>query len=1367
MNNAYSFVREADPLKKIDSHNQYICVLSQQTIECAYFIRDYAKNKSFWMRTAMHILSDVDSKIQQYMDKFLYLISGIQGLAVVRTEITVLRALDDVKEIAAEVDLNDMPYAEGARYDPEKECLPGTREQIIEEICDWINGDGDNRLYLLTGVAGCGKSAIAHTVAQRFDKLGRLGSSFCFDRSRQSARRPDNLFSTIARDLADLSPQHKRSLWYIVKDKRSLRTTSSIREQFEKFILAPAMSLASVGPVLIMIDALDESGDEACRATLLDVLAHNASALPPHFRILITARQEKDINDAFRVAKHVFCKSMDSLDRASTANDIRKFIVAQLAGVPVLDRRWPGLGWCQRLVDKSEGLFQWAFTACQFVKGKGKHGRDPCEQLQIILSSAPLSGSLGPLDQLYHDILAQLFDVGDDGLRNRFRSVMGTLLASMEPLSISTLRSLHQENEHSQDVELILRPMGSLLTGVSHESIPVHALHSSFRDFLTDPRSGPFFVAVTHHHRHLALACLRLMKANLRFNICDLETSHVPNRDIPGLPARVQTAISAPLAYSCRFWPDHVLLSAVEVELLNEVCDFFRDRLLFWLEALSLMGHIDGTATRIMSLSEWTSDRELHIFATDASKFITVFGPVLAQSSPHIYLSAVPLSPKRSTVTQHYQKLYPRTLSTSIGGVDGWPSLQLTIEGHRGVVASVAFSPGGERVASGSWDGTIRVWNAETGEVVCGPLSGHENWVTSVAFSHDGRRIVSGSKDRTIRVWDLRTGQMTSASFHGHNRCITSVAFSPDGSRVVSGSKDKTIIVWNSSTGDIISGPFIGHKKAVTSVTISPDGRRIASGSFDRTVRVWHMETGQVISTPFKGHKDTVTSVAFSPDGKMVVSGSVDETVRLWDAETGQMVSDPFLGHTHEVTSVAFSPDGRRIVSGSCDNTSRVWNAETGEPAASPFEGHSHWVTSVDFSRDGKRVVSGSHDMTIRLWDAESGEVVSGSHNGHQHAVTCIAVSRDGKRIISGSDDKTLRVWDAHTGELICGPIEAHTDAITSVAISPDGRRVASGSWDTTIRVWSSETGEDLCGQLYGHIEAVASVAFSPDGRHIASGSYDKTVRIWDSWTGKVVSRPFIGHSNWVTSVAYSPDGRIIVSGSWDETVRLWDVRSGQTISEPFESHEDPVTSVAFSPDGKLVISGSQDEKIWVWDAMTGVIISGMFERHTDTIASIAVSPDGTLVASGSWDHTIWVWDMESGEAVFGPWKGHSSRVLSVAFSPDGKEIVSGSDDSSIRVWDIGASLDEAEMLASGPKEESGISPPSLSEHSTRTIDDSQWTLDRGWVRNSKSELLFWVPPWARAGLWFPRNSLVLSKHLTKLDLARFVHGTSWTKCRG
>ncbi|NEP35367.1 PQQ-binding-like beta-propeller repeat protein, partial [Moorena sp. SIO3B2] len=580
-----------------------------------------------------------------------------------------------------------------------------------------------------------------------------------------------------------------------------------------------------------------------------------------------------------------------------------------------------------------------------------------------------------------------------------------------------------------------------------------------------------------------------------------------------------------------------------------------------------------------------------------------------------------------------------------------------TFEGNTEWVTAIAFSPDGKQILSGSGDGTVRLWDTETGQPLH-TLEGHTSSVTEIAFSPDGKQIISGSEDNTVRLWDTETGQLIH-TFEGHTDLVTDIAFSPDGKQIISGSNDNTVRLWDTESGQTLH-TLEGHTSNVYDIAFSPDGKQILSGSHDTKVRLWDTESGQTLHT-LQGHIDGVSAIAFSPDGQEILSVSGDGTVRLWNTESGQTLHT-LEGHIDGVTDIAFSPDGKQIISVSGDGTVRLWDTESGQ-LIHTFEGHTNWVTDIAFSPDGKQILSGSWDNTVRLWDTESGQTLH-TLQGHTNWVTDIAFSPDGKQILSGSGDGTMHLWDTESGLLI-HTFEGHIDGVTDIAFSPDGKQILSVSEDNTMLLWDTETGQPLH-TLEDHIDGVSAIAFSPDGKQILNGSHDTTVRLWDTESGLLI-HTLEGHIDGVSAIAFSPDGKQILSVSGDGTVRLWDTESGLLI-HTLEGHIDGVSAIAFSPDGKQILSGSHDGTVRLWDTETGQLIHTL-EGHTDWVTDIAFSPDGKQILSGSDDNTLRLWDTETGQPLH-RLEGHTKSVTAIAFSPDGKQILSGSEDNTMRLWD-------------------------------------------------------------------------------------------------
>ncbi|MEG3858080.1 serine/threonine-protein kinase [Microcoleus sp. herbarium12] len=284
-----------------------------------------------------------------------------------------------------------------------------------------------------------------------------------------------------------------------------------------------------------------------------------------------------------------------------------------------------------------------------------------------------------------------------------------------------------------------------------------------------------------------------------------------------------------------------------------------------------------------------------------------------------------------------------------------------TLTGHKNLISSVAFSPNGEVIASGSDDKTIKLWQVQEGQEIVS-LTGHANSVHTVVFSPDGKTLASSSHDKTIKLWRMKDGQEI-RTLSGHTNSVYGLAFSPDGETIASSSWDKTIKLWRVKDGQEIR-TFSGHINLVYFVAFSPDGETIASSSWDRTIKIWRVKDGKLLRT-LTGHTDCVRCLAFSPNGEFLASGSHDNTIKIWWAKDWQEVLT-IVGHSWYVDSIAFSPDGE-VIASSSNQTIKLWEVKDGQELCN-ISGHTNSVYSVNFSPEGEFLASGSSDKTIKIW---------------------------------------------------------------------------------------------------------------------------------------------------------------------------------------------------------------------------------------------------------------------------------------------------------------------------------------------------------------------------------------------------------------
>jgi ABC-type dipeptide/oligopeptide/nickel transport system ATPase subunit len=471
-------------------------------------------------------------------------------------------------------------------------CLPGTRREILDYITEWLSipSDSGNVLWLC-GVAGSGKSTISITVSDSFRGLERLGAVLFFDRNDQAQSHPDGVIRILAYSLAQSNPHIASAIAAAVQRDPSV-ASAPIRTQFKELLLDPLQSVEPSihGPIVIILDALDECGDPTSRAALLSVLSVELPKLPRLFRFLITSCAEKDIADEFQTRF-----ASKQLDVSSGTGDITLFIRNQMDRIRVredLGPTWPGESNVRQLVDLSGGLFIWAATAARFIADY-----NPESQLEILLTQKSTD-----LDDLYAVALRNSghWDTNEQFAHDA-RLVLACLVLGRVPMTDITMDVLLGRRSAR-----ILRLLGCVIQW--RPGTEARTLNASFADYLTDPRrSGrePWAINIGEQHRSLALGCFQVLNTELQFNICGLEDSHVLNADVPDISERVGGQISAQLAYSSRFAFDHVQNAHFDETVLKEMRTFFLNKFLYWLEVLSLRGQMSIASPALMTAAEY------------------------------------------------------------------------------------------------------------------------------------------------------------------------------------------------------------------------------------------------------------------------------------------------------------------------------------------------------------------------------------------------------------------------------------------------------------------------------------------------------------------------------------------------------------------------------------------------------------------------------------------------------------------------------------------------------------------------------------------------------------------------------------------
>ncbi|KAF4609717.1 hypothetical protein D9613_011997 [Agrocybe pediades] len=1283
-----------------------------------------------------------------------------------------LRTLVEVHEAAKTTLLSKLAPVNDAIYNSEystavkrRGCTASTREQILDDLREWVHDPQGSRVYWINGMAGTGKTTILYSFCKWLEDNNRLAGNFFCSRASTTCRDLNNIVRTVAYQLAHYSPSFCSHLCKILKEKPNAHSLN-VGEQFKWVVAMPLENSkdASLDGAVIVIDALDECGDVSATALFLKVLMTYATRLPIKF--LVASRPEPVILKNMQTPSML---RLHDVEQSLVEADIRLYLQEALKTMSPS----PSSEVIDQLATRSGKLFIYAATAARYINPEDEEV-DSETRLDAILGISSSSASLQEqeLDSLYRSILSSAFD--KTRLEERelkiVSLVLRTVICAMEPMTTSTMSTILALRQG--DVSRSLSRLQSVLHVQEGPSGLVSILHASFPDFLCKKdRSHEFYCDIVEHNTKLAHSCFDVMCKELHFNMCDLESSYHFDEDVLDLKEKIQANISVALLYACKYWSDHLVHCDLTSSIHYRLIEYLKFRLLFWMEVLNLTKSISIGSKLLSDALNWfirkapghtfkETEKELY----DADFFVKTFSlGACKKSTPHIYISALPFCYKSNSVYQNY---WSKTHGLIV--VNGTSLIQQR-NGPIGIwkldspICRVAFSPDDHTFAA-AYDNCIEMRDVQSGEIVFSPLPEDIAFIQAMVFSPDNSKIATGSREGDIWIWDIQMASLIAGPLNMEGGSISSLAFSRDSKKLASYS-DPTIVVWDLSSGKVLSGPFkteCGGDYYAGSLKFTSDDSNILFVSDIGMMHVLDVHTGSDLAEPFQvtNKKAALMSTATLPDTTMVAVGYREGMIYIWDICARTTIHGPFVGHNGGVSALAFSHNGKKLISGSHDMTIQIWDIDTGNVVAGPFEGHTDIITSLALSSDGTKFISGSDDKTVRLWNVFSNESnIAPPCQSVTAWVNTVAWSLNGTRIASGQSDGTVAVWSAQNGEAVIEPFR-HSLNIRSIAFSPDSSRISAGTRDGAVVSWDSRTGEMVGEPFPGHSQEVNSIVYSPNGSIIASGSEDCTIIIWDCSTGKMIGNP-LRHNGWVNSVAFTPDSNRLVSGVNGGSIYVWDVHTGQIILGPIEGHKSNVNSVACSPDGHQFVSGSSDGTLCVWSLTTGEMTAGPFDANCSYVHSVAYSQDGTKIISGGWNSlsNICVLDAETGN-ILASIPGHTKSVRSVVASPDGSRFVSGSWDRSVRVWQLDI-LTSPKSLQNTPNiwMPEGITIPTLSNIAEYHND--------GWVALDNMHL-FWTPPEFHKDLCYPYNPITIGPHgTTCIDYSRsklFI-GRMWSRC--
>ncbi|KAF9644720.1 hypothetical protein BDM02DRAFT_3174221 [Thelephora ganbajun] len=1070
--------------------------------------------------------------------------------------------------------LNNIRCAHRAEYrhGDRRGCLKGTRTAVLDQIELWTRDFDKPPVYWLNGLAGTGKSTIAQTIAERILADGRLGASFFCSRDFEDRRDLHFIFPTIAVQLARRYTEFRSIFVPLVQSDPAI-VDESLYNQMKKLIIEP-LEESSISTVIV-IDALDECKDVEPASAILTVLGQFVSEIPK-VKFFLTGRPEPRIRRGFGLpllaeATDVFV--LHEVESSRVNSDIQLFF--RCSFLEIADRQggldgWPTKDQLDLLCERAAGLFVYAVATVKFVDHRNNNPKKQLDRLLQLPKSTAYEGMTRfkpntTLDSLYMTILQEAF--GDDHPVDdpKVRSVLGAVILAANPLSPSAIGTLLGFD--TEDVLPLLSSIHSLLTLQEDIDQPVRPFHKSFPDFIVDPTrctNERFRVSPPSHHPELLIGCLNLINRTLEKNMCKLPDA-VINSQVPDLRERTERYINPALQYACKSWRKHLVdeHTVQTPKITSTLHRFLENKFVFWLEVLSVLGAAREAIDALDLVTKWLEASPTVELANDCFRFVTGLFEVIEESAPHIYHSALPLSPQKSMVRKLYGP-HANPMARIVHGLPvSWDLVSATMEYS---CLTAAWSPCGRFIAiSNKFSGDksrVEILDAATLKRLT-ILEFPGGSTGQLVFSPDARLLMSYKyMPEKLISWDLQTGVMVSAispEQWDHDTECRSITYSACGTILgvlIRRLGTFTIRTYNVHSGThtyshLVEGEAVGgiwthggclrfattdsrsittwevrfaSRNAPTEIeslplpeeflhdshvhSFHPTPSRLAFSHSER-IFVWDTRRSKfLLNERAKGPYGT----SFSSDGRFFMYGMISPVIYLWkESPTGYIVHRK-LNYQTGMESSLISPNGESIFSfGS--RAIQLWR--TMDPTTSFSRKQTHERFIVEFSPDETlAAVARLKDKTIAVLDLKSGDPLSTIDTGMQvhgqRAAGNTVVAFGGEKVVTWNLPTRGRVLNLKAN--VKNSIRTETMDCLEVksllrgSVSPDLHTIAIAE-DTSLHLHDVSTGKCLV-SVPIHRKGCGYPRFTLDGRQVwcitSEGEVDGFTIIEDSKSGVI-----------------------------------------------------------------------------------------------------------------------------------------------------------------------------------------------------------------------------------------------------------------------